>query len=183
MLEILISFLKIGFSSIGGGYATIPLIQQQVVTIHGWLTIQEFSDIITISQMTPGPLAVNASTFVGMRVLGLPGAIVATLGCVSIGFLLSLSMYRVFTKYYHNNYVKATLQSLKASSIGLITCAALTIILLAIANVQGLDFSNGVINGSAILIFVVILFISRKFHLNPITLMITSGIMGLIVYM
>lgn len=182
MLEILISFFKIGCSSIGGGYATIPLIQQQVVNIHGWLTMQEFTDIITISQMTPGPLAVNASTFVGMRVSGILGAIVATVGCVSIGFILSLWMYRVFTKYYHNGYVKAILQSLKASSIGLITCAALTIVLLSIANVQGLDFSTGVINGSAIIIFVVILFISRKFHWNPITLMIMSGIMGIIVY-
>ena len=67
MLELLISFLYVGLFSIGGGYATLPLIQEQIVELHGWLSYKEFTDIITISQMTPGPLAVNGSTFVGLR--------------------------------------------------------------------------------------------------------------------
>lgn len=182
MLEIFLSFLKIGFSSIGGGYATIPLIQQQVVAIHGWLTMQEFSDIITISQMTPGPLAINASSFVGMRVAGITGAIVATIGCASIGFIISLLMYRIFTKYYHNWYIKTILQSLKATSIGLITCAALLIVLLAIANIQGTNFQQATFNGVAISIFLLILCVSRKYHWSPIVLMVISGILGVVGY-
>lgn len=183
MLEIFLSFLKIGFSSIGGGYATIPLIQQQVVVFHGWLTMQEFSDIITISQMTPGPLAINASSFVGMKVGGIAGAIIATIGCASIGFIISLSMYRIFTKYYHHWYIKTILQSLKATSIGLITCAALMIVLLALANTQSLNLQLATCNVVAIVIFVAILCISRKYHWSPITLMVISGMLGIVGYL
>lgn len=81
-LQLFFSFLQIGMFSFGGGYAAMPLIQGQVVTLHGWLTISEFTDLITISQMTPGPIAVNSATFVGMKIAGIPGAIVATAGCI-----------------------------------------------------------------------------------------------------
>ena len=81
-LELLWSFFQIGLFSIGGGYAAMPLIQHQAIDIHGWLTMQSFSDIMTISQMTPGPIAINAATFVGIQVAGIPGALVATFGCV-----------------------------------------------------------------------------------------------------
>ena len=81
-LELLWSFFQIGLFSIGGGYAAMPLIQHQVVELHPWLTLEQFSDIITISQMTPGPIAINSATFVGLQLGGLPGALVATAGCV-----------------------------------------------------------------------------------------------------
>lgn len=81
-LQLFLSFLQIGMFSFGGGYAAMPLIQGQVVTLHGWLTMSEFTDLITISQMTPGPIAVNSATFVGMKIAGIPGAIVATAGCI-----------------------------------------------------------------------------------------------------
>lgn len=183
MLEILLSFLQIGFSSIGGGYATIPLIQEQVVNIHHWLTMQEFSDVITISQMTPGPLAVNASTFVGIRIAGILGAIVATVGCVSIGFLVSLTMYKAFTKYRHYPVIKDVLQSLKATSVGLITCAALTILLFAIVSTRTLDIAAMDFNIKAFAIFAITLLLVRKTKMSPIKLMMLSGVMGAIVYM
>ena len=81
-LQLFISFLQIGMFSFGGGYAAMPLIQGQVVTGHKWLSMAEFTDLITISQMTPGPIAVNSATFVGMKVAGVPGALAATLGCI-----------------------------------------------------------------------------------------------------
>ena len=74
-LQLFWSFLQIGLFSFGGGYAAMPLIQGQVVTSHGWLTMSEFTDLITISQMTPGPIAVNSATFVGLKIAGIPGAI------------------------------------------------------------------------------------------------------------
>lgn len=77
-VQLFLSFLQIGMFSFGGGYAAMPLIQGQVVTGHGWLTMSEFTDLITISQMTPGPIAVNSATFVGLKIAGIPGAIVAT---------------------------------------------------------------------------------------------------------
>ena len=82
LLKLFLSFLQIGAFSFGGGYAAVPLIQDQVVSIHSWMTMGEFTDLITISQMTPGPIAVNSATFVGLRMAGLPGAVIATLGCI-----------------------------------------------------------------------------------------------------
>ena len=81
-LELFLSFLQIGLFSFGGGYAALPLIQGQIVTVHGWLGMSEFTDLITISQMTPGPIAINAATFVGIKIAGVPGALAATLGCI-----------------------------------------------------------------------------------------------------
>ena len=81
-LQLFLSFLQIGLFSFGGGYAAMPLIQDQVVTRYGWLSMAEFTDLITISQMTPGPIAVNSATFVGIRIAGIPGALVATFGCI-----------------------------------------------------------------------------------------------------
>ena len=79
-LELFWSFFQIGLFSIGGGYAAMPLIQNQVVDIHPWLTMTQFADIMTIAEMTPGPIAINSATFVGIQVAGLPGAIIATVG-------------------------------------------------------------------------------------------------------
>ncbi len=80
-LQLFLSFIKVGMFSIGGGYAAMPLIQSEVVNGHGWLTMNEFTDLITIAEMTPGPIAVNSATFVGIRIGGIPGALVATGGC------------------------------------------------------------------------------------------------------
>ena len=79
-LQLFWSFLQVGLFSIGGGYAAMPLIESQVVQGHGWLTMNEFTDLITIAEMTPGPIAVNSATFVGIRIAGIGGALGATLG-------------------------------------------------------------------------------------------------------
>ena len=82
-VQLFVSFLQVGLFSVGGGYAAMPLIQNQIVELHPWLTLQEFTDLITIAEMTPGPIAVNSATFVGIRIAGIPGAIIATLGCIT----------------------------------------------------------------------------------------------------
>ena len=81
-LQLFFSFLQVGLFSFGGGYAAMPLIQEQIVTKHGWLNMVEFTDLISISQMTPGPIAVNSATFVGNKIAGITGALVATAGCI-----------------------------------------------------------------------------------------------------
>lgn len=91
-------FFQIGLFSIGGGYATISLIQQILVIENQWLTTKAFTDIITISQMTPGPLAVNSSTFVGLQVAGLLGAFIATVSTVISGCIISVLLYHFFKK-------------------------------------------------------------------------------------
>ena len=99
LLELFWSFFQIGLFSVGGGYAAMPLIQHQVVDLHGWMTMQEFIDIITISQMTPGPIAINSATFVGIQIAGLPGAIIATLGCVFPSCVIVLTLAWVYFRY------------------------------------------------------------------------------------
>ena len=81
-LQLFLSFLQIGALSFGGGYAAMPLIEAQIVTTHGWLTMTEFANLVTIAEMTPGPIAVNAATFVGTKIAGVPGALAATAGCM-----------------------------------------------------------------------------------------------------
>ena len=82
--ELFLAFLEIGLFSVGGGYAAIPLLQSTVVDGHAWLTLSEFSDLVTIAEMTPGPIGINAATFVGIRIAGVPGALIASLDAVNV---------------------------------------------------------------------------------------------------
>lgn len=176
-----ITFFKIGLFSIGGGYAIIPMIQEQVVELNAWVTPQIFTDIITISQMTPGPLAVNTSTFVGIQIAGISGAIVATVGCVLAGIVISIALYCFFQKFKKSNYVFEVLRTLKATSVGLILSASATIMLLSFCKTSDLkaivDFDF-----IAVVLFTISLFLLRKYKMNPITLMILTGIAGVFIY-
>ena len=98
-LELFWSFFQIGLFSIGGGYAAMPLIQNQVVDIHPWLTMTGFADIMAIAEMTPGPIAVNAATFVGIQVAGLPGALIATIGCIFPSCVIVMTLAYVYLPF------------------------------------------------------------------------------------
>ena len=98
-LQLFLSFLQIGLFSLGGGYAAMPLIQNQIVTIHSWLSMSEFTDLITISQMTPGPIAINSATFVGIKIAGLPGALIATIGCILPSCIIVTLIAKLYLKY------------------------------------------------------------------------------------
>lgn len=182
MWELFITFLKIGLLSIGGGYAIIPLIQEQVVEKNNWISGKMFTDIITISQMTPGPLAVNTSTFVGLQVGGMTGALAATTGCIFCGIIISLSLYKFFQTHQKSAYVLEVLNGLKSASLGLIISAAATIILSALydSNKSEIDFLS--LNWIALLIFLTMLFLLRKWKPNPIVIIFISGIAGFVFY-
>lgn len=181
LLQLVWAFFKIGLFSIGGGYAIIPLIQAQVVERFGWVSQQTFTDIITISQMTPGPLAVNTSTFIGIQIAGVLGAALATTGCVVSGIGISLLLYRFFKAHSGSRYVFEVLGGLKASSLGLIISAAATILLLAFAGTDKrapglrLDWVAVALFGCA---FVAL----RKWKVNPILMMAITGVAGAFLY-
>lgn len=183
-LQLFYTFFKIGLLSIGGGYAIIPLIQEQVVDRAGWISEKMFTDIITISQMTPGPLAVNTSTFVGLQIGGLREAVAATAGCVVSGIAISLFLYRFFQKHKKSTYIFEILNGLKSASLGLIISAAATIMLLAFWGTGGPSlhtlFSS--LNGTALIIFSGMLLLLRRWKINPVIIMLISGITGLIFY-
>ena len=164
MLELLISFLYVGLFSIGGGYATLPLIQEQIVELHGWLSYKEFTDIITISQMTPGPLAV-----------------VATFGCVISGVLISLALQSFFAKN-KSETVELTLKALKSVSIGLIASAASVIVLLSWFAVSSWRQISGGPDLRAVGISLAALLLLRKFHMNPVWVMCVCGAAGFFLY-
>ena len=128
LLQLFWSFFQIGLFSIGGGYAAMPLIQHQVVDLHGWLTMQEFVDIITISQMTPGPIAINSATFVGTRIAGLPGAIIATIGCVFPSCIIVLTLAWVYYRYRTLSVVQGVLGGLRPAVVAMIASAGVSIL-------------------------------------------------------
>ena len=112
-LYLFVSFLQVGMFSLGGGYAAMPLIQEQVVTIHHWLDISEFTDLVTISQMTPGPISINAATFVGIKVAGIPGAVVATGGCILPSCVVVIIIAKVYLKYRKMGMLQGILNALR----------------------------------------------------------------------
>lgn len=178
LIELLYAFFQIGLFSIGGGYAIIPMIQDQVVRNNGWVSQQVFTDIITISQMTPGPLAVNTSTFIGIQIAGIPGAVVATFGCVISGILISTTLYCIFKRFRSSTFVMDVLNGLKAASLGLILSASATILLLTFTGSSQLkDFSG--IDWGAFVIFSALVLLLRKVRINPILIMVLTGISGL----
>ena len=183
-LEIFWSFFQIGLFSIGGGYAALPLIENQVTKVHDWLTMAEFADLLTISQMTPGPIALNASTFVGTKVAGLPGAVIATVGCITPSCIIVLTLAYFYFKYKNLSSIQGILKGLRPAVVSLIASAGLSILLLAmfneettLNNIQLLD-----INIPSIIMVALGLFILRKYKTDPILVMIGTGLVGIIIY-
>lgn len=177
LITLFFLFVRIGLLSIGGGYAIIPMIQTEIVKNQGWLSEQAFTDIIAISQMTPGPLAVNTSTFVGMRMAGVAGAVAATAGCVICGIVISLSLYRFFQRHRDSKMIFELLCGLKSASLGLIASAAGTILLLTFFGSDGPPALSQ-LDLPAVLLFSGTFFCLRKFHANPILLMTLCGAAG-----
>lgn len=177
LLKLLLVFFQIGLFSIGGGYAIIPFIQELAVDKYAWVSQRVFTDIITISQMTPGPLAVNTSTFVGLQIAGIPGAIIATFGCVISGVVISILLYRFIQRFNKSVYVFGALNGLRSASLGLIISAAATILLLTFLGTSSISAAANV-DWIAVAVFAGSFFVLRKWKMNPILLMVLTGILG-----
>ncbi len=181
-LKLFWSFFQIGLFSFGGGYAAMPLIQNQVVDINGWLTMSEFADVITISQMTPGPIGINAATFVGLRIGGIQGAMVATLGCVLPSCVIVLTLAYIYYKYRGLSVVQGVLNGLRPAVIAMIASAGLTLVILAFWNGKGITSGVDGIDYVAVVLFAIAFMILRKWKMNPVHVMIGAGVIGLCVY-
>ena len=178
LLQLFLSFLQIGLFSIGGGYAAMPLIQAQVVELHGWLSMNEFIDLVTIAEMTPGPIAVNAATFVGIRIAGLPGAVTATFGCILPSlFIVSLLSY-IYTKYKNISLLQSVLASLRPAVVALIASAGIGILLKVVFGEGSMGLEN--VNLQGLCLFSAAFFGLRKWKLNPILVMTLCGAAGLL---
>ena len=182
-LKLFLSFVQIGMFSIGGGYAAIPLIKNQVVELNKWLTMTEFADLVTIAEMTPGPIAINSATFVGIRIAGIPGALIATFGCILPSSIIVLTFAYLFKKYKNLSVIQGVLNGLRPAVVALISSAGLSLLTLALwgNKSQKIQLSN--INYVAFVMFLIALFMLRKFKLNPILVMFTTGIIGMFFYL
>lgn len=184
-LQLFYTFFKIGLFGFGGGYAMISMIQGEVVTRHAWLTTPEFTDIIAISQMTPGPIGINSATYVGYsaivgagypHIVGILGSIITTTSVVLPSFILMLLISRFFLKYQRHPVIAAVFSGLRPGVVGLLAAAALVLM-----NSENFGSGNTRIIIS-ILIFLATFFASYRYRLNPILLIACSGAIGYMVY-
>jgi len=182
-LQLFLAFLQIGAFSFGGGYAAMPLIQAQVVTNRAWITTSDFTDLVTIAEMTPGPIAVNAATFVGNQVAGIPGALAATLGVVLPSCLFVTALAWLYQKYRSLTLMQGILQSLRPAVVAMIFGAGLTILLPTLFASGTVSFLAGNFQIRAALLFIAALICLRVWKLNPILVMVGCGCAELVCQM
>ncbi|MBR1553324.1 MAG: chromate transporter [Schwartzia sp.] len=175
-------FAKIGLVCVGGGYASMPLIQAVVVDAYHWLTLSEFIDIFTISQMTPGPIGINAATFAGMKIAGLFGAVSATLGFVFPSFVLCLFIARLFFRYGSIGVIRGALNGLRPAVVALICAAGLSFIALSVFGTETFPKEISTLQKNfdpkSALILVLALFATQK-KANVIHILLASGVLGI----
>lgn len=178
LLSLFLSFVQVGLFSIGGGYAAIPLIQNQAVYVHGWLTLSEFTDLVTIAEMTPGPIALNAATFVGVKMAGYWGAVAATFGCILPSLIIVSLLFFIYSKYRRLTILQSVLSALRAAVVGLIGSAALAMVILVVT-----DKVDGSVNIVGIITFLSAFILIRYFKRNPIAIMVLCGGFNLALYL
>lgn len=185
LVKLFFSFIQVGLFSVGGGYAAIPLIQDQIVNVHELMTLEEFSDLITIAEMTPGPISINSSTFVGTRLAGPFGAILCTLGCIIPSFIICLTLAHFYYKYRSFSGVQTVLAALRPAVVAMIGSAGLSILLLALFEADLFTIQLGNLRVIELGIFAGALFLLRKFprKVGAISIILGSGVVGTALYL
>lgn len=170
-LQLLWSYLKIGFFGFGGGYAMLSLIHNEVVVSHAWLTDAEFTDVVAISQITPGPIAINSATYVGYTVTGnVWGALIATVAVCLPALTIMLMVAKFYMKLSNNRYVCGAVRGMQPMVIGMIAAAAL----LLVTPETFIDWKSWIIFGAC--------FAATFAKVNPILIIVISGIAGFFIY-
>ncbi len=193
-LQLFWVFFLIGLFTFGGGYAMLSLIQAQVVVSHPWLTESAFTDIVAISQMTPGPVGINCATYVGYEVIhqagashlvGILGSLTATLAVMLPSFLIVLTIVRFYTKFKDNKIFEGVMSWLRPAVVGLIGAAALILMFKVDWNLQTMDISIVRENFSdwiSWVLFAAAVIASLFFKIGPIPILIAGGLLGLLIY-
>lgn len=184
-LQLFYTFFKIGLFGFGGGYAMISMIQGEVVTRHEWLSSNEFTDIIAISQMTPGPIGINSATYVGYsavvnagysHAVGILGSTIATVSVVLPSFILMVLISKFFLKYQKHPIIASVFEGLRPGVVGLLATAALVLM-----NRENFGTYNWQILTSIIL-FAGTFIASYRYKVNPILLIVICGIIGYVTF-
>ncbi len=187
LIEIFFIFFKIGLFSFGGGYGMLPLMQQEAVTINGWLTESEFLSFLAIAESTPGPIAINMATFIGSSKYGILGSIFATLGVVMPSFIIILLIVAVFKNFLKSKIVKSALAGMKPMIAGLIFATGIFLgVKNFLPNIRTFSVSGFSLAGLILTIALAIFYFSFKKifkkKLSPIVLIIISAVLGIIIF-
>lgn len=182
LLKLFFAFIQVGLFSVGGGYAAIPLIQEQIVNIYGLMTLEEFSDLITVAEMTPGPISINSATFVGMRIAGIPGVLICTLGCIIPSFCICLILAHFYYKYRTVSGVQLVLGALRPAVVALIASAGASILMLGLFQAELYEIELKNLRIVELGIFAAALFILRKFKVSAVAIILGSGVAGTLIY-
>lgn len=184
-LQLFWVFFIIGLFTFGGGYAMLSLIQTQVVVSHNWLTESAFTDIVAISQMTPGPIGINCATYVGYEVAGILGSMTATLAVMLPSFLIVLTLVKFYTKFKDNKVFEGVMSWLRPAVVGLIGAAALILMFKVNWNgaVPGLSVvKENFSDWTSWILFAAAVVASLFFKIGPIPIIIAGGLLGLLIY-
>ena len=182
-IDLIWAFMQIGLFSIGGGYAAMPLIQHQAIDVHSWLTMTEFADIMTISEMTPGPIAINSATFVGIQVAGIPGALAATFGCILPSCFIVTFLAFIYYRSRGMSSIQGILNGIRPAVIAMIASAAFSLITMAFYGTRYIPADILDIDVIAALLFLGSVVVLRKWKINPIAVMAGCGLLGLVLYL
>lgn len=182
LFKLFFAFIQVGMFSVGGGYAAIPLIQEQIVNIHHLMTLEEFSDLITVAEMTPGPISINSATFVGMRIAGIPGVLLCTIGCIIPSFCICLTLAHFYYKYRTVSGVQVVLGAMRPAVVALIGSAGASILVLGLFQTELPNIVLSDIRVVEFVIFVVALYILRKYKASAIAIILGSGVVGTLIY-
>lgn len=181
LLELFQTFFMFGLFSFGGGMANMELMRSRVVTQHAWMTTGEFTDIISIAEMTPGPLGINIASFVGTRVAGIPGTLAATLAYVLPSLVIVMILARVYYKYRNLDGVKGVLNGLHPAIAAMVLAAAVKIV--GNAWWGGIEkISVETSNWTAILLTAVFLYLLQKKKVGPVQTILSCGVIGAVLY-
>lgn len=180
LVQLLLSFINVGSFSIGGGYAILPLIERQVVHTHGWLSATEFADIVTLSQLTPGPVALNCASFVGARLAGIAGSITATVGCILPACIVMSILAVLYSKLHNHPLWAGALSGLRSATVGMIAAAGLSLFVKVITadGVILIEALGVKIDPLAVVLFGLALLLLRKKKLGTLTVMLLCGAAG-----
>ena len=176
-------FFKAGLFAVGGGLATVPFIREMGAT-YGWITEAEIANIIAIAESTPGPIGVNAATYVGYHVAGIPGSVVATIGLITPSVIIILLIARAIRKYYQSHMVQSLFLSLRPAAIGLITAAGFSLLLVALnitADFKTFRFSADLSTLLRLGIFAVFAFFTfwkKTAKIHPLFFILAGGTLG-----
>lgn len=176
LLRLFLAFFQVGLFAFGGGLAALPLIREQIVIQNAWMDMATFTDLVTIAEMTPGPITLNAATFVGMRMYGIPGALAATLGSVAPSIIIVLILARIYKSLNRNAIFQGVLYGLRPATVALIASAGLSIFILAMFDVGPVTLSN--LDLISLGTFALALFVLRKWKLSPILIILGTGLLG-----